>query len=79
MSELKLSFARVLADSVSLSMNECESYGMMSGCDLECPVFNRGECQNGVTCIEMFVDDGLSLLIDNKLFNHYLQQNGGVE
>lgn len=27
-------------------MSECERYGFMQGCDVECPVFARGECEN---------------------------------
>lgn len=25
-------------------LSECEKYGMTWGCDNECPVFQRGEC-----------------------------------
>lgn len=76
---LKLYFARTLADTISLNMNECMVYGMMSGCDLDCPVFSRGECENGVSVLEMFAEDGLSEEIPNELVVHYLKQNGGVE
>lgn len=28
-----------------LLANECERYGMTWGCDEDCPVLNRGECE----------------------------------
>jgi len=45
MTQEKINFANTLADSVSISMNECEKYGMCWGCDEECPVYIRGECE----------------------------------
>ena len=27
-------------------MSDCERYGFMYGCDAECPVLARGECEN---------------------------------
>ena len=44
-SDEKIGFARTLADTISLSMTECERYGMCYGCDTGCPVLNDGNCE----------------------------------
>lgn len=30
-------------------MSDCERYGFVYGCDAECPVLARGECENELT------------------------------
>lgn len=44
--------------------NECFQYGMRSGCDIDCPVLKRGEC-------ELKDDD------NKKLYNEYLNSING--
>ena len=29
-----------------LFTTECERFGMMNGCRIDCPVFERGDCKN---------------------------------
>lgn len=46
----KMIFANTLAEIVlgttaSSIMNDCEKYGMVSGCDEDCPQLQRGECE----------------------------------
>ena len=41
----KVDFANTLADTVSLFMSDCERYGMTWGCDIDCPVLQRGDCE----------------------------------
>lgn len=36
---------RALSDSEFEGMSECSRYGMTKGCDDECPVLLRGECE----------------------------------
>lgn len=33
-----------LDDSMPKGLSECEKYGMFSGCDENCPVLQRGDC-----------------------------------
>jgi len=48
-SNIKQGFAEFLNDGVfsnsCLLANECENYGMTWGCDIDCPVLQRGECE----------------------------------
>lgn len=47
-SSRKAAFASTLADLDShtpAGMSDCESYGMTWGCDEDCPVLLRGECE----------------------------------
>ncbi|MFY8161972.1 MAG: hypothetical protein ACOVNU_11630 [Candidatus Kapaibacteriota bacterium] len=43
-----MDFANELFYSSDLGLfaNECERFGMMSGCQEHCPVFQRGECEH---------------------------------
>ena len=46
----KLEFGEMMAElSLGLTalsvMNDCEKYGMVSGCDENCPQLERGECE----------------------------------
>lgn len=34
-----------LGTTASSVMTECEKYGMCYGCDIHCPVLQRGECE----------------------------------
>ena len=43
--EQKLMFANTIADLSMPPMSECYRYGIMWGCDGNCPVFSRGECK----------------------------------
>jgi len=52
MNDSKMEFATALAELGSFGvkgMTECEKYGMAWGCDEDCPVYQRGECQNEYT------------------------------
>jgi hypothetical protein len=40
----KVEFANSLTDSINLSMTPCERYGIVWGCDEDCPVYNANEC-----------------------------------
>ncbi len=42
----KIAFANTLAEigDYPKIMNECEKYGIVAGCDEDCPVFQRKEC-----------------------------------
>lgn len=46
MSDAKVGLSLLFSDSVFVGMSECESYGMTWGCDEDCLVYQRGECQN---------------------------------
>ena len=44
---LKDSFAHTITEldnRLPKGMTDCERYGMTWGCDIECPVLQRGEC-----------------------------------
>ncbi len=41
----KSDFSRTLADTISVGMNECYSYGMTYGCDSHCPVLRISKCE----------------------------------
>lgn len=45
----KMNFANTLAENNQYlsapNMTECERYGMAWGCDKDCPVFQRKECE----------------------------------
>jgi hypothetical protein len=43
--ESKKMFSNFLANKTFKGMNERYRYGMMAGCDIECPVLQRGECE----------------------------------
>ena len=46
---LKSDFADTLMTTgqyANLSANECERFGMVWGCAPDCPVYERGECEN---------------------------------
>lgn len=45
MSEEKIDFANMLADTVFVGMTRCEKYGMTWGCDTGCPVLQDGNCE----------------------------------
>lgn len=63
MNDDKMGFATILAECGSngvVGMSECEKYGMCWGCDEDCPVYQRGECQN---------EDTLAQLGDNRVLN----------
>lgn len=61
MDNTKLAFARTLADTISPQLSDCEAYGMVSGCDKNCPVLVSGNCQ-----IYASVDEFLEEVYDNE-------------
>lgn len=55
----KLNFGRTLGSIGSNGVHiltDCESYGMMSGCDEDCPVLNDGKCEI-YSCVEEYLED----------------------
>lgn len=55
----KLNLGRTLASVGYLgvySLSDCESYGMMNGCDEDCPVLNSGECEL-YSSVEGYLED----------------------
>lgn len=48
-------FANTLADFTNPMMSDYERYGMTWGCDIDCPVLNRGECEfKDTECKDLF-------------------------
>ena len=41
--------ASIENDIAARYMSDCERYGFVYGCDAECPVLARGECENELT------------------------------
>ena len=41
----KLEFANTLAGDELFMMNDCERFGMTYGCQPDCPIYERGECE----------------------------------
>ena len=44
--EQKMIFTEILNGDQSALMNDCERYGIMSGCDEYCPVLETGKCEH---------------------------------
>lgn len=42
----------------SRTSSECHKYGIFSGCDPNCPVFERGECELQGENKKKFIQDG---------------------
>lgn len=60
MTNQKSAYKEVIANALAetgtyafLGMSECEKYGMAYGCDEDCPVYRRGECENEVTLAQL--------------------------
>lgn len=43
--KMKFCFSRSVADRTSPLLTDCEAYGMMFGCDEDCPVLINGKCE----------------------------------
>tara|TARA_Y100000310_G_scaffold309747_1_gene354200 strand:- start:1111 stop:1293 length:183 start_codon:yes stop_codon:yes gene_type:complete len=43
----------------SRTSSECHKYGIISGCDPFCPIFERGECELQEENKKQFLEEGL--------------------
>lgn len=63
----KLNFSRTITDESGgfITSDVCHNYGIMSGCDEECPALLDGECRNigdAIECCDVSPEEKLKIL-----------------
>ena len=62
--ETKMDFATTMAEldlgvTASSVMSDCMKYGMVAGCDPDCPTYQKGTCEQQEENTKQFIEEGL--------------------
>ena len=70
MNKAKVGFANEMSTQSlgnnGLGMNECMKFGMTWGCQPDCPVFERGECERQEEQAEIFAEEESNTLLSRR-------------